>query len=136
MLVVDASVAVKWFIAEPGEREAVALLDRREPLIAPELVVAELVNVAWKRLVAGTIDEDQAADVPRGIRRFFTQIRPMTPLAPRALAIAAELRHPAYDCFYLALAEAEDAPLVTTDRRLLRRVEGTAFAERVQGLGH
>jgi predicted nucleic acid-binding protein len=56
MLVVDASVAVKWFLVEPGDREALALLDGDEPLIAPELVVAEVVNAVWKRLVSGGID--------------------------------------------------------------------------------
>jgi predicted nucleic acid-binding protein len=35
-----------------------------------------------------------------------------------------------YDCFYLALSEAEDAPLVTADRRLVAKVAGTPFAAR------
>lgn len=64
MLVVDASVAVKWFLVEPGDREALALLDAAESLVAPELIVAEVVNVVWKRLMAGTIEASQAADVP------------------------------------------------------------------------
>jgi hypothetical protein len=37
MLVVDASVAIKWFSVEPGDREAFALLDRAS-LIAREPV--------------------------------------------------------------------------------------------------
>jgi predicted nucleic acid-binding protein len=40
MLVVDSSVAVKWFLEEPGDREAVALLRSGERLIAPELIIA------------------------------------------------------------------------------------------------
>jgi predicted nucleic acid-binding protein len=134
MLVVDASVAVKWFLVEPGDREALALLDGDEPLIAPELVVAEVVNAVWKRLVSGGVDASQAADVPRAIPKVFAELRPIGPLAARALEIAAELRHPAYDCFYLALAEDQSAKLVTADRRLAGRLCGTPWAERVISL--
>ena len=52
----------------------------------------------------------------------------------RAVAIARELDHPVYDCFYLAVSEALDAPLVTADGRLLARVAGTPFSRRTQGL--
>ena len=57
-------------------------------------------------------------------------------LAGRALELASRLRHPAYDCFYLALAEARSAHFVTADRRLLDRLVGTPWAERAVGLGH
>lgn len=134
MLVVDASVAVKWFLVEPGDREALALLDGDEPLIAPELVVAEVVNAVWKRLVSGGIDASQAADLPRAILKVFSELRPIGALAARALEIAAELRHPAYGCFYLALAEDQSAKLVTADRRLAGRLSGTPWAERAISL--
>ena len=127
-LIVDASVAAKWFLVEPGRPEARRLLDRGERLIAPELIVAEVVNVVWKRLIAGTIDRSQAGEVPGELPRLFAELCPIAALAGRALAIAEELRHPAYDCFYLALAEAKDARLVTADRRFAQRLAGTPWA--------
>src|SRR5262249_5788137 len=48
-------------------------------------------------------------------------LRPSGPLLPRALGLAVRLRHPVYDCVYLALAHGEGAALVTADRRLLAR---------------
>ena len=111
MLVVDASVAVKWFIVEPGRPEARRLLDGGDSLIAPELIVAEVVTVVWKRLMAEAIDHTQASDVPRELPRLFAELCPFATLAERALAIATKLRLPAYDCFYLALAETKDAKL-------------------------
>jgi predicted nucleic acid-binding protein len=52
----------------------------------------------------------------------------------RALAIAIELHHPAYDCFYLALAEQNNSSFVTADDRLIRRCAGTPFEKLVQSL--
>jgi predicted nucleic acid-binding protein len=127
MLVVDASVAVKWFIVEPGRPEARRLLDGGNRLVAPELIVAEVVNVVWKRLMAHAVDRLQAADVPRELPRLFAELCPLATLAERALAIAEELRHPACDCFYLALAEAKEARLVTADRRFAQRLAGTPW---------
>jgi predicted nucleic acid-binding protein len=136
MLVVDASVAIKWFLVEPGDREALALLDGDRPLIAPELVVAEVVNAVWKRLISGGIERAQAADVPPAIVKLFAELRPIVTLAARALEIAVELRHPAYECFYLALAEERRAKLVTADRRLLGRLAGTPWQEDAISLWH
>jgi predicted nucleic acid-binding protein len=44
--------------------------------------------------------------------------------------------HPVYECFYLALSETLDAPLVTADGRLLTRVADTPFAARTRGLSN
>jgi predicted nucleic acid-binding protein len=49
----------------------------------------------------------------------FSKLVPIHDLASVAAAMAIDLRHPIYDCFYLALAERERAPLISTDKRLL-----------------
>jgi predicted nucleic acid-binding protein len=134
MLVVDASVAVKWFLDEPGDREARTLVEGPEPLIAPQLIVAEVLNAIWRRLIAGEADVRQGPRVASALPKVLAQVHALAPLAARALEIAAELRHPAYDCFYLALAEDQSAKLVTADRRLAGRLSGTPWAERVISL--
>jgi predicted nucleic acid-binding protein len=77
--------------------------------------------------MAHAVDRLQAADVPRELPRLLAELCPLATLAERALAIAEELRHPAYDCFYLALAEAKEARLVTADRRFAQRLAGTPW---------
>lgn len=47
-LTVDASIAVKWFVAEPLVDEARAVLTRRVQRHAPELLLAECVNTIGK----------------------------------------------------------------------------------------
>jgi predicted nucleic acid-binding protein len=127
MLVLDASVVVKWFVEEPGTAAAMALLAQDESLIAPDLVVAEIANVAWKHLMRGDLQHAQLAHVPEVVPRMFAELWPTVWLARRAFEIAVELRHPVYDCFYLALAESEGAMLVTADRRLIDRLVGSRW---------
>jgi predicted nucleic acid-binding protein len=55
-------------------------------------------------------------------------------LAPRAVAIAGQLDHPVYDYLYLALAEAEQADLVTADTRLVGKVRATSWEQRTVSL--
>jgi len=59
-LVIDASVAIKWFIEEELHRAALDLLDRPGDRHAPDLLVAEVANIAWRKRVQGEIGDGQA----------------------------------------------------------------------------
>lgn len=133
MLIVDASVAIKWFKEEHDSPLARAVL-LADTLAAPELLVAELCNICWKAFRRALMTVEQMDATAGTIRRYVGLLQPMDPLAPRALAIARALDHPAYDCFYLALAERDLAPLVTADRQFLTRIQGTPWATHVRDL--
>jgi predicted nucleic acid-binding protein len=122
-LIVDASVAVKWFAEEPYSDKAEAVLAGDDDLIAPELVLAELGNALRKKAAQGILTREQAIDALRKAPSFFVRLYPLPNLALRATEIAIDLRHPVYDCFYLALAERERCPLVTADAALLRKAK-------------
>jgi len=125
--VVDASVAVKWYIEEEGWQQARSLLSSGEGLAAPDLIVAEVCNVAWRLARSDTISHIEAFEIADAIGRDVDMLMSLSSLASRAAGIAAELDHPVYDCFYLALAERLQSPLVTADRRLLRRAAATPW---------
>jgi predicted nucleic acid-binding protein len=91
-------------------------------------------NAGWLAGRRGAVSAAQHARIAEDITRVFDRLERLAPYASRAAAIAHELDHPVYDCFYLALSEALGAPLVTADGRLLARVAGTPFAARTQGL--
>jgi predicted nucleic acid-binding protein len=133
-LVVDASVALKWYLIEDGAEQARQILAAGDDLVAPELIVAEVCNAAWLAGRRGEMSAAQQAAIAADITRVFDRLERLVPHASRTMAIARELDHPAYDCFYLALSEALAAPLVTADGRLLARVAGTRFAARTRGL--
>ncbi|HME24064.1 MAG TPA: type II toxin-antitoxin system VapC family toxin [Acetobacteraceae bacterium] len=126
-LVVDASVACKWFIAESDSDAAEALLTGGQMLLAPDLIVPEVCNVAWLKLRRGEIVAEQATEMVRGLPDLLDELVPSLQLARRALEIVSSLAHPAYDCFYLALAEQRGTRVVTDDRRLLARLAATPW---------
>jgi predicted nucleic acid-binding protein len=133
-VVVDASVALKWFVKEENTTVAVALLTAGERAIAPTLIVAELCNAAWRLWRRGEMAQAQVSVVAGRAPSLFTALVSEIELAKRASEISLNLEHPAYDCFYLALAEKEAAALVTADRRLVERVRATPWEGRVVAL--
>jgi predicted nucleic acid-binding protein len=130
--VVDASVAIKWFVDEPGSEWAVLLLDH--PLAAPDLLGAELANVLWKKVRRGELGVEEAELIAAAVDASDIAFHTTRGSVGRATAIACALDHPAYDGFYLDLAERLGLPLVTADARLvdrLHRASGSRFAKRV-----
>ena len=114
-IVIDASVALKWVLDEPGKEAADALLD--EELIAPALWLLEAANALWKRAQRGEIGAVQAKD-----RLAELYNAPVTTTAieddlPAAADLAHALGHPVYDCLYLATAIRENTYVITADRR-------------------
>ena len=127
-LVVDASVAVKWFVEEDLADEAASLLRGSTPLHAPDLLVAEMTNAVWKKFVRGAITREQAEVFAVSIPYSPLQLTPSLSLHQRALDIAIDLRLSVYDCLYLACAELVSGRVVTADQALLRRVQGMSLA--------
>jgi predicted nucleic acid-binding protein len=122
-VVVDASVAVLWFVNEPDRWGARRLLDEERPLLAPDLMAVEVVNALWKKLRRREMelaDVEQAVTGVLGLGILWTSSP--TLLRP-AVRLAAEIGHPVYDCLYLALAASSSALLATADDRLRRRAE-------------
>jgi predicted nucleic acid-binding protein len=131
-LIVDASVALKRFLLEePHASRALAVVQGGATLIAPDFLIAEVCNAAWRSARLGRISQAQLDAIAANLPRFFDDLVSASRLACRAVAIAGELDHPVYDCLYLALAEAEHAAMVTSDMRLLGKVRATSWEQRV-----
>ena len=122
---------MRWYVEGPGSKAAAALLAKGETRIAPELVIAEVANAAWKLARVGAIEPEHSVRIVAALPSAFDRLVGHGAIAVRALEIARELDHPVYDSLYLALAEAEGARMVTADSRLLNRVARTAWEELV-----
>jgi predicted nucleic acid-binding protein len=125
-VVVDASVAVKWYIPEDGSSAARALLDTDSVLIAPELLLAEASNVLWKKVRRGEIDGDWAHVIRTQLcTGSLIEFRPLVTICETALEIALQFNQTVYDSMYIALAIAENAVMITVDSRLVTALAGT-----------
>lgn len=130
--VIDASVAVKWFVEERGSSAARSVLARGEPLLAPDLILVEASNTAWKKVKRKEMTLEQGEAMVRAMPHYFERLVNSGALVARAYALANQLNHPVYDCLYLALAEVEAIDLITDDDRLVKAVTRTELGRRVR----
>ena len=130
--VVEPGVAIKWFVEEPLRLQARALLAQGHQLIAPDILIADVAELAWKKAVAGEIAPDQAEPIVRsiGLPAFISAFVESSRLRSRALALALPCGRPVYECFYAACAEAASAPLVCCDETFLAALRGEGIAIR------
>lgn len=131
-VVIDACVALKWVIDEPGSDAASAL--RQEQLIAPAIWLAEAANVLWQRVRIGDITPDEATARLGELRGAPLTSLPIEPVLDRASELAIEIGHPVHDCLYVALVLPYDTYVVTADRRFAA-ASALTLTRRVRLLG-
>jgi predicted nucleic acid-binding protein len=73
--VIDASVAIKWVVDEPGTEQAVVL--RRKRLFAPDLLIAVCANILWKKVRRRELSDAEAILAARLLHRADIQLEPM-----------------------------------------------------------
>ena len=139
--VVDASVGIKLFLAEPLSEAAHALFahlsdDPPARLYVPELFFIECANILWKYVRRfGYPAADALVDIGELVRLPLQRV-PMAALAEAALLLATHHGCTAYDSAYVALAQHLDLPLITADEALARRFAGTGLVDvRLLGAG-
>lgn len=119
MIVVDASVVVEILLNNPiTARLGQALLDRDEAILVPHLLDLEVASALRNLTGPRRLDAHQSREILQTLADFPAKRYPHTPLLERIW----ELRHKftPYDAAYIALAEATDSTLYTTDRKLSR----------------
>ncbi len=117
-LVIDSS-AVAAALVEAGARGSWSreLLGRAE-LMAPHHMLVEVASVLRRLVREGKTPDDQATRAHAGLIAVPFELFPYAPFASRIWELRANVTP--YDAWYVALAEALDAPLATVDERLTR----------------
>ena len=127
--VVDASVAVKWFVPEDGSDRADEVARGRFLLFAPKLVLIEVANAFWKKIRRGLMTEAEAQDRLSALPRYFDLLVDEEQFLPSALSLSAAFDHPVYDFIYLEAARHHGAVLLTADRRFIGKLSGTSHSD-------
>ncbi|MDJ0270471.1 MAG: type II toxin-antitoxin system VapC family toxin [Aigarchaeota archaeon] len=122
-LILDASIAVKWFTAEPLRDKALIIRDRYvrgEDLQAPSLLYYEVANALRYNPRFGSADVRaaiRALEDPAIIVHEFKGS-----LASRAIELAYMYGIMVYDAAYVALAEMENATPYTADKEVVAKL--------------
>jgi predicted nucleic acid-binding protein len=125
MVVVDASVAVKWVVREPGSDKAMSLLVSGQVMVAPDLIKIEGASAITRAYRSERLSREDADNTLRhwhdymasGVLALIESDRDLD----RAAELSCQLRHPLPDCLYLALAQRLAVGLVTADGTFARR---------------
>jgi predicted nucleic acid-binding protein len=133
-VVIDSSVALKWFVPEVLSDEAEGLLDESLTLVAPDLLFPEFGNILWKKITRGEIRPGEARNILAALEAVPLVVVSSSALVAAALEIAVAHRRTVYDALYLALAVARDCTFVTADERLARALAQSPLARHVRAL--
>lgn len=125
VIVLDASVAAKWFLPSSNETltdEALHLLQRYATgevrFVVPDLFWAEIANILWKAIRQGRSTKFSAQTALDSLRQRNLPTISSNALVSQALAIAIGSDRTVYDSLYVALAIESNAQFVTADKRL------------------
>lgn len=131
---VDASVAVKWVVAEQDTDRAQALLHDHltasRPIATPPHFTGEVVNAIYRRMRRtgpNQLSRPQAATAAREFLQYPTQTLTMPALYEQAFTFADAHRMSAiYDSLYVIFARLLGIELWTADERLLNELGSAA----------
>ena len=129
--VIDASVAVKWLMKEPLREEAKCFLHYTIQRLAPDLILLECANAIRRKVILKQItpkEGDHSFELLKEWRRGLIKLIPSADMLDRAYELSKVLqRHPIPDCIYLALAEKENAQVVSADRKFYNLVIASEY---------
>lgn len=138
-LVLDTSVAVKFYVREGSHEEALAVLAAAESgaveLIAPGTLQPEFFNALWWKHRRGELSREE---VREGWERLLAD-EPVSlyapdDLIPRAAEIVFDAGVIVYDALFLALAEHAGSVVITADGKLLKTLKDTVYSDLAQPL--
>jgi predicted nucleic acid-binding protein len=131
MLVVDASCLYEVLIGAPGAEAIRDRLQADDDQAAPHIVDVEVFGVLRRERLLGRLDRTEAAQAVEDLAAWPGERFGHRLLLARAWELRDTVR--GWDAMYVALAEALDAVLVTTDHRL---AAATAPAREIEVIGH
>ena len=130
-IVVDGSVAVKWLVPEQHASAALRLLHENAGLVAPDIILAEVGNVLWKKWFRGELEADAVPEMMIDFRKIPLQLFDTDYLFINAWDIAKKFSRSFYDSLYVALAVKNNCRMVTADLKLYNALKATSLKKHI-----
>ena len=125
-VILDSSVIAAIFLFRDIASEKATDAIAEKDLIALDLSMAEVGNVAWKRVIHFQEDPELINSALQECMGFISEACTLiraSDLISEAYRIAVEDKIAFYDSLFLAASEKENAPLLTMDRKLYEKVK-------------
>lgn len=133
--VIDASVAIKWYVPEIYEQEASRLQRSGDALHAPELILPEFGNIVWKKVNRREITEKEGQKIITEFSKTKLIYHPHISIIKSAFTGAAMTNQTVYDWTYMALALVLGCQFVTADERFYKALETTKLKKHLLWVG-
>jgi predicted nucleic acid-binding protein len=134
--VIDASVALKWYIPEVHSEPALYVLSEQQTgrlaFHVPDLFLCEAGNILWKKVWKNEIRLREAREIIRSLIAVPKTIYSSEIFIPYAIGVAANLKRTVYDCLYLSLAAYLDCSMLTADKKLFTALSKTSWKDSIQ----
>ncbi len=125
--VLDSCVAFKTLLAEQDSDKAERLFEDYQnnvhELLSPDVFSVEITHAITRAERQGRISAAEGARLLTDMLNRLPAMHACLPLLPRAYHISSDARIGVYDCLYVALAEREGCELVTSDDKLIRKLQ-------------
>jgi predicted nucleic acid-binding protein len=127
LIVVDASIAVKWLLWERDSADALSFLRRHgSDLLAPDTIITEVAGALVRQAnMEKALAEPMTSLLERWLGDWGDAAVSRERISPsrlkRAAGLAMTLGHPLPDCIYLAMAIDHGCDLATADAKFAVR---------------
>lgn len=129
--VIDASVAIKWFVWEEGTEEAQKLLEELSFFYVPDLFLMEIDSILSKKVRRKELTISDSFEKRRIFRQLPYKLITYKELAEFSFRLATEFSITLYDATYLSTAIDYDAVFYTADKRLVNGMKNTPFSDHI-----
>lgn len=124
-MVVDASVAIKWFLSEIYSDEARLILNLKWELYAPDFIWVEFGSVLQKKIRLKELTIHEADAILKDFMKFQIQTYGSKLFLNSAWQLVKDSGATIYDSLYLALANSRECSLVTADKKFYQLINNS-----------
>lgn len=126
-VVIDASVALKWFLKKEKDRDKARLLlrqfaDGKIKFIVPSLWLYEIANAFKSNIYQKMISKVTAKRYLRQVKDLDIVSVDFEPIVDTAFNLSVKLGISVYDAAYISLSKSQNLPFYTADQKLLDKI--------------
>lgn len=133
--VVDASVAIKWYVEEDFCAKAELLLEDPYRVQAPELLMPEFGSILWKKVRRKDLTETGASAIITAFQSLDITYHSHVDVFRASFEGAQKSGQTVYDWSYLALAVSLGCKFVTADEKFYNALKDTSLRKHLLWIG-